>query len=142
MVWDPKTKLVSPQVHVMFNDNFDTVQPPDANIKHADTMDGLFRNNIYTYDDPFGNDHPYLFSHGGADIHPDDLAPTIETRLHQQTPSCTQTKKDLLDKNPGTIHPSSDNLITLHKTHDPTYLLPFTNAHVFPKNPWPFTKKR
>jgi hypothetical protein len=25
MVWDPKTKLVSPQFHVMFDDNFDTV---------------------------------------------------------------------------------------------------------------------
>jgi hypothetical protein len=26
MVWDPKTKLVSQQFHVMFDDNFDTVQ--------------------------------------------------------------------------------------------------------------------
>jgi hypothetical protein len=29
MVWDPKTKLVSPQFHVMFDDNFDTVQALD-----------------------------------------------------------------------------------------------------------------
>jgi hypothetical protein len=29
MVWDPKTKLVSPQFHVMFDNNFDTVQAPD-----------------------------------------------------------------------------------------------------------------
>jgi hypothetical protein len=79
MKWDPKTKLVSPKFHIMFDDNFDTVQPPDPNIKHADTMGRLFRDNIYTYDDHFGNDHPYLFSHGGADIHPDELAPTIET---------------------------------------------------------------
>jgi hypothetical protein len=79
MVWDPKTKLVSPHFHVMFDDNFDTVQPPDPNIKHADTMDRLFRDNRYTYDDPFGNEHTYLFSHGGADIHPDNLTPTIET---------------------------------------------------------------
>jgi hypothetical protein len=28
MVWDPKTKLVSPQFHIMFDGNFDTVQPP------------------------------------------------------------------------------------------------------------------
>jgi hypothetical protein len=79
MVWDPKTKLVSPQFHVMFDDNFDTVQPPYPNIKHADTMDRLFRDNRYTYDDPFGNEHTYLFSHGRADIHTDNLTPTIET---------------------------------------------------------------
>jgi hypothetical protein len=78
MVWDPKTKLVSPQFHVMFDDNSDTVQPPDPNIKHSDTMDRLFRDNRYTYDDPFGNEHIYLFSHGGADIHTDNLTPTIE----------------------------------------------------------------
>jgi hypothetical protein len=79
MVWDPKTKLVSPQLHVMFDDNFDTVQAPDPNIKQEDTMDRLFKTNRYTYDDPFGNEHTYLFSHGGADIHRDNLTPTIET---------------------------------------------------------------
>jgi hypothetical protein len=79
MLWDPKTKLVSPQFHVMFDDNFDTVQAPDQNIKQADTMDRLFKTNRYTYDDPFGNEHTYLFSHGGADIHPDNLTPTFET---------------------------------------------------------------
>jgi hypothetical protein len=79
MVWDPKTNLVSPQFHVMFDDNFDTVQAPDPNIKHADTIDLLFKTYRYTYDDPFGNEHTYLFSHWGADIHPDNLTPTIET---------------------------------------------------------------
>jgi hypothetical protein len=79
MVWDPKTKLVSPQFHVMFDDNFDTVQAPDPNIKQADTMDWLFKTNRYTYDDPFRNEHTYLFSHGGADIHPENLTPTPET---------------------------------------------------------------
>jgi hypothetical protein len=57
MVWDPKTKLVLPQFHVMFDDNFDTVQAPDPNIKQADTMDRLFKTHRYTYDDPFGNEH-------------------------------------------------------------------------------------
>jgi hypothetical protein len=64
MVWDPKTKLVSPQFHVMFNDNFDTVKAPDPNIKQADTMDRLFKTNRYTYNDPFGNEHTYLLSYG------------------------------------------------------------------------------
>jgi hypothetical protein len=79
MVWDPKTKLVSPQFHVMFDDNFDTVQSPNPNIKQVDTLDLLFKTSRYTYDDPCGNEHTYLFSHGGADIHPDNLTPTIET---------------------------------------------------------------
>jgi hypothetical protein len=79
MVWDPKTKLVSPQFHVMFDNNFDTVQSPDPNIKQADTIDRLFKTKRYTYDDQFGNEHTYLLSHGGADIRPYNLAPTIET---------------------------------------------------------------
>jgi hypothetical protein len=79
MLWDPKTKLVSPQFYVMFDDNFNTVQAPDSNIKQADTMDRLFKTNRYTYDDPFGNEHTYLFYHGGSAIHPDNLTPTIET---------------------------------------------------------------
>jgi hypothetical protein len=79
MVWDPKTKLVSPQFHVMFNDNFDTDQAPDPNIKQSDTMDPLFQKNRYLYDDPFGNEHTYIFTSGGENIHPDNLTPTIET---------------------------------------------------------------
>jgi hypothetical protein len=70
MIWDPKTKLVSPQFHVMFDDNFDAVQAPDPNIKQSDTMDRLFQSNRYIYDDPFGNEYTYLFASGGANIHP------------------------------------------------------------------------
>jgi hypothetical protein len=79
MVWDPKTKLVSPQFHVMFDENFDTAQAPDPNIKQSDTMDHLFQTNIYLCDYPFGNEHTYLFTYGGAYIQPDNLTPTIET---------------------------------------------------------------
>jgi hypothetical protein len=79
IVWDPNTKLVSPQFHVMFDDNFDTIQAPDPNITQADNMDRLFKTNRYKYDDPFGNEHTYLFSHRGVDIHPENLTPTIET---------------------------------------------------------------
>jgi hypothetical protein len=75
MIWDPKTKLLSPQLHVMFDDNFDTVQAPDPNIKQSDTIDRLFHSNRYIYDDPFGNEHTYLFTSGGANIHPDTLTP-------------------------------------------------------------------
>jgi hypothetical protein len=66
MIWDPKTKRISPQFHVMFDDNFDTVQAPDPSIKQSDTMDRLFQTNKYIYDDPFGNEHTYLFTYGGG----------------------------------------------------------------------------
>jgi hypothetical protein len=79
MVWDPKTKLVSPQFHVMFDDNFDTVQATDPNVKITDIMDCLFKTNSYKYDDPFGNEHTYLFCHGGVDIHPVKFSPNLET---------------------------------------------------------------
>jgi hypothetical protein len=77
MVWDPNTKLVSPQFHVMFDDNFNTVQAPDPSITQSYTMDRLFRTNRYLYDDPFGNEHKYIFTSGGANIYPDNLKPTI-----------------------------------------------------------------
>jgi hypothetical protein len=106
MVWDPKTKIVSPQFHVMFDKKIDTVQPPDPSIKHSDTMDRLFRDNIYTYDDLFGNEHTYLFSHGGAYIHPDNLTPTIET---------CQTS--------FTATPGSDDIDSLTLAHKQTSIL-------------------
>jgi hypothetical protein len=100
MVWDPKTKLVSPQFHVMFDDNFDTVQAPDPNIKQSDTMDRLFQTNRYLYDDPFGNEHTYLFTSGGADIHPDNLTPTIETcQTSFTTTSPSATQQNISDDN-------------------------------------------
>jgi hypothetical protein len=117
MVWDPKTKLVSPQFHVMFDDNFDTVQAPDMNIKQADTMDRLFKTNIYTYNDPFGNEHTYPFSHRGADIHPDNLTPTIETcqASFTMTP-CSDTQQNNSTKNNPHNKPilSMQDLMILH----------------------------
>jgi hypothetical protein len=100
MVWDRKTKLVSPQCHVMFDDNLDTVKAPGPNIKQADTMDCLFKTNRYTYDDPFGNEHIYLFSYGGAVIHRDNLTPTIETcqASFKMTP-CSDTQRNNSAKN-------------------------------------------
>jgi hypothetical protein len=100
ILWDPKTKLVSPQFHVMFDDNFDTVKAPDPNIKQSDTMDRLFKTNRYTYDDPFGNEHTYLFTYGGADIHPENLTPTIETCQASFTVTpCSDTQRNISAKN-------------------------------------------
>jgi hypothetical protein len=118
IVWDPKTKLVSPQFHVMFDDNFDTIQPPDPNTKHADTMDRLFRDNRYAYDDPFGNEHTYLFSHGGADIHPDNSTPTIETC--QASFTATPGSDDINSLAPAhrqTSIPNMQDLLILHSNN-------------------------
>jgi hypothetical protein len=105
MIWDPKTKLVSPQFHDMFGDNFDTVQAPDPNVKITDTMDHLFKTNKYKYDDPFGNDHTYLFIHGGVDIHPDIFSPNLETCQESMTITFTYDDKD--SKTPN--NPSNEN---------------------------------
>jgi hypothetical protein len=122
MVWDPKTKLISPQFHVMFDDNFDTVQAPDPNITQADTMDSLFKTNRYKYDDPFGNEHTYLFSHGGVDIHPDNLSPTIETceasftmtPTHDEHHSDTQNNTFTKDTRNNKYILSMQDLVILH----------------------------
>jgi hypothetical protein len=94
MVWNPKTKLVSPQFHIMFDDNFDTVKPPDPNIKLTDKMDRLFKTNNYKYDDPFVNEYTYLFSYGGVDIHPDNLSPYTKTCQESITMASTSDEED------------------------------------------------
>jgi hypothetical protein len=84
----------------MFDDNFDTVKAPNPNIKQADTMDRLFKTNRYTYNDLFGNEHTYIFSYGGADIHPNNLTPTIETLKASFTMTpCSDTQRNNSAKN-------------------------------------------
>jgi hypothetical protein len=105
MVWDPKKKLVSPQFHVMFDDNLDTVQAPDTNITQSDTMDRLFQTKRYLCDEPFGNEHTYLFTSGGAKTHPDNLTPTIETCQTSFTmTSPSETQQHLLADNTTQVH--------------------------------------
>jgi hypothetical protein len=130
MVWDPKTKLVSPQFHVMFHNNFDTVQAPDPNITHADKMDRLFKTNRYKYDDPFGNEHTYLFSHWGVDIHPDNPTPNIETCQESLTMISTHEEH----------HSDTQNNTSTTNTHNNKYILSLQDLvilHVntiFPQN--------
>jgi hypothetical protein len=119
MVWDPKTKLVSPQFHVMFDDNLDTVQSSDPNIKQSETRDHLFQTNRYRYDDPFGNEDTYIFTSGGANIHPDNLTPTIETcqtSFTTTSPSKTQQiSADNTTRNKSIL--SMQYLMILHTNH-------------------------
>jgi ribosomal protein L31 len=120
MVWDPKTNLVSPQFQVMFDDSFETVQAPDPNIKQSDTMDRLFQTNRYLYDDPFGNEHTYLFTSVGADIHPENLTPTTETcQTSFTTTSSSETQQNMsadnTTQNKSII--SIHDLMILHTNH-------------------------
>jgi hypothetical protein len=120
VIWDPKTKLNSPQFHVMFDDNFDTVQAPGPNIKQSDTMDRLFQSNRYIYDDPFGNEHTYLFTSGGANIHPDTLTLTIETRQASFTATSSSETQQHLLANSTTRQQSilsMQDLMILHTNH-------------------------
>jgi hypothetical protein len=110
MVWYPKTKLGSPQSHVMFDENFDTVRAPDPNITNADTMDRLFKTNSYKYDDPFGNEHTHSFSHGGVDIHPDNLTPNIKTYHESLTMISTH---EIIPTHNATLPPQTPITINL-----------------------------
>jgi hypothetical protein len=87
LIWNPITKLVSPQFHVVFYDNFETVKPPNPDMKIDDMMDPVFKTNNYKCDDPFENTHPYLFSYVGVDIHPDSLSPDIKnmSKVHKHS---------------------------------------------------------
>jgi hypothetical protein len=130
MVWDPKTKLVSPQFHIMFDDNFDTVQAPDPNIKQSDTMDRLVKTNRYIYDDPFVNEHTYLFTYGGAYIHPDNLTPTIETcQTSFMMTSCSETQRNISaeSKKQNKSILSMQDLMILHANR----IYPQSNTYYF-----------
>jgi hypothetical protein len=114
----------------MFDNNFDTVQAPDPNITHTYTMDRLFKTNSYKYDDPFGNEHTYLFSHGGVDIHPDCLTPNIETC--QESLTMTSTHDD--------HHSATQNNISTENNHSNKSILSMQDLlilhtnNIFPQN--------
>jgi hypothetical protein len=40
----------------------------------------------------FGNAHPYLFSYGGGEIHPDYLSPDIKTSTINESSATSETK--------------------------------------------------
>jgi hypothetical protein len=124
MVWDPKIKLVSPQFHFMFDDNFDTVQAPDPNITQADNMNRLFKANSYKYDDPVGNEHTYLFSHWGVDIHTDNLTPNIETCQASLTMTSTHDEH----------HSDTQNNTSTENTHNNKSILSMQDLVILQAN--------
>jgi hypothetical protein len=103
VIWDPKTKVVSPHFHVMFEDNFDTVQAPDPNFKITDTTDRWFKTSRYQYDVPFGNEHTYLFF-TGEKIYI-QFSPNLKTC--QESMTMTSTYNDKNSETPN--DPSEEN---------------------------------
>jgi hypothetical protein len=91
MIWDPKTKLVSPQFHVMFDDKFDTVQAPAPNVKITDTMDAYSKQIAINMTIP-SETNTHIYFHGGVDIHPNKLSPNLETC--QESMAMTSTDDD------------------------------------------------
>jgi hypothetical protein len=106
----------------MFDNNFDTVQAPNPNVKHTETTDGLFKTNSYKYDDPLGNEHTYLFSYRGVDIHPGNLTPNIKTcqeslamtSTHDDHNSTTQNKTSTESTHTNKSILSMQDLVILH----------------------------
>jgi hypothetical protein len=130
MIWDRKTKLVSPQFHVMFDGNFDTVQAPDPNVKITDTIERLFKTKKYKYDHPFGNEHTFLFSHGGVDKHPYSVSPNIKTCQESITMTSTYNEKNS-DTSVNSSNENTNNNKAILSMQD---LLILHANNIFPQN--------
>ena len=63
LVWNPRTRLVSPQFHVIFDEHFDTVSPsaPTSAAALADLHQRLFSTARWSYADEFPADLRYYF---------------------------------------------------------------------------------
>jgi hypothetical protein len=130
MVWDPKTKVVLPQFHVMFGDNCDTVQPPDPNIKLTNTMNRIFKTENYKYDDPFGNEYTYIFSYGEVDILLYNPSPDIKTCQESITTASSSDKTDSI-----TADTSSSEKLTNNRSIFSMNGLRILHANdIFPQN--------
>jgi hypothetical protein len=104
-----RKKLVSHQFHVMFDDNFDAVHPTGTHIKISNTMDHLFKTNNYKYDDPFSNEHTYLFSYGGVETHLDNLLPDINTFQESKTTASTSDETDSITSDTSSDDNTTNN---------------------------------
>jgi hypothetical protein len=93
-------------------------------------MDRLFKTNSYKYDDPFGNEHTYLFSHGGVNIHPDKLSPNLETC--QESIAMTSTHDDNHSGTPN--KPSTENIHNNKSILSMQYIVILHTNNIFPKN--------
>jgi hypothetical protein len=110
---------------VIFNDNFQSVQPPKTEIKMDERIDRFFETSNYKYDGIFCNTHT---SYGGVDIHRESLCRDIkiyhesinidstadETSITSETTSIHSTGRSILSINEMQILHSRN--IYIHKT--------------------------
>jgi hypothetical protein len=83
-------------------------------------MDPLFQTNRYLYDDPFGNEHTYLFTYGEADKHPYNLTPPIETcQTSFMMTSSSETQRNISAENTTQNKSilSMQDIMILHENH-------------------------
>jgi len=62
--WNPQTKLVSPQFHIVFDKHFETVSSQPMAMSAADTQliyDKLFTSSRWSYDDAYPVEQHYFF---------------------------------------------------------------------------------
>jgi hypothetical protein len=128
LIWDPKTKLVLSEFHVVFDDNFETVQPPNPEIKMEDTMDRLFKTSNYKYDEPFGNEHTHLFSDGGVDIHPDSLSPNINTCQESINTASTSDESSITFETTSVNSNGTRSILSIK------YIQILLSRNIFPQN--------
>jgi hypothetical protein len=101
----------------MFDDNFYTVQGPYPNVKITYTMDRLFKTNKYKYDDPVGKEQTYMLSHGGVDIHPENVSPNIETCQESITMTSTYDEKNS-DTSDNSSNENTNNIRSILSMQD------------------------
>jgi hypothetical protein len=93
-------------------------------------MDRLLKTNSYKYDDPFGNEHTYLFSHRGVDIYPDKLSPNLETC--QESMTMTSAHDDNHSKTPN--NPSNENTHNNKSILSMNHLIILHASNILPQN--------
>jgi hypothetical protein len=125
MVWYPKTKMVSPQFHLMFDDNLTLSKHPiQTSHKRILWTAYLKQTDINSMMIPLEtNTHTYSLTGGrGVDIHPDNLTPTIETcqASFTETSPCdehhsdTQNNASTKNTHNNTSIISMQDLVILH----------------------------
>jgi hypothetical protein len=124
----PKTKLVPPQFHVVFDDNLETLQPPNPEIKMDNTLDIFFKTNNYNYEDPSGNEHTYLFSYGGVEIHPDSLSPAIKTYQESINTASTADESSITSVTPEIDSNDTGSILSI------TDIQILHSRNIFPQN--------
>jgi hypothetical protein len=117
MIWDPKKTN-------WYHHNFtsclmitSTQYKHHIQILRSRTQWTAYKTNKYKYDDPFVNERTYLFSHGGVDIHPENLSPNIKTCKESITMASTYDEKNSETSN-NSFNENTNNNKSILSMHD------------------------